>query len=535
MKNKILLFLLLSISLMAKDRSEYQLDIMTGFDVFGNAKKTILNYYIEDVSIDTLIKTAIEGMLSDLDPYSEYFSSGKSNDLNVITNGNFFGFGFSFRIIHNKIVLTRVRDNSPAERVGFKIGDIIVSVDSVVLDSANVDNFFIGIDKEEVNFKVVRIGLKDTLNITATKDTLYINAVTYSDIFDSGNNIGYIKLEQFTVNSYSEFLKAFYDLQRKKMLDGLIIDLRGNSGGVMNEALKICNMFVPFGALLLTTKGKNHSREYNAMLSPVDTSLPIVVLIDDESASASEIVAGCLQDLDRATIIGSTSFGKGLVQEVFPLSVSKFLKLTTAKYYTPSGRCIQRINYLHNSTADNNSINSVEGDNLENDSTRIFYTKNGKEVYELNGIRPDIVVEKDTIRSRLTRMLIDASITHNFISYYVNVMPNNDISETLINNLYDSFVVYATNYENAKYIKTISDLNMIKKTDSNARIVAIINTAIDSVLLEYKNILLEDEQTVYAVKKFLEYDYVMRTLNYGNVIKYSLREDKILKAALENF
>ena len=519
MKNTIFLFALLFVmffvSLNANDKSENQLDIMAGFDVYGNAVKNILNYYIDELPIDSLVRTGIEGMLNDLDPYSEYFSSQASNELNVITNGKYFGFGFSFKVANDRIILTRIRDNTPAKNVGFKIGDIILSVNDISLhNSQDFDKIIGEFGAESVNFKVLRIGNNDTLNISLAKDTIIINAVTYFDMLDK--DIGYIKLEQFTINSYSDFLRAFYDLQKRRELKGLIIDLRGNSGGIMQEALKICNMFVPRGSLLLTTKGRNYEREYKATASPIDTLLPLVVLIDDESASASEIVAGCLQDLDRATIIGNNSFGKGLVQEVFPLSSSRFLKLTIARYYTPSGRCIQKINYSN--------------DKIEDDTTHIFHTKKGNEVYDHNGIKPDIIVELDTLKSQLAKMFFESFILYDFVTYYINVSNNADTA-----NIYDSFVVYASDYNNVKNIKTISNLNSIRTLDTNNKIIKIIDSAIDSMLSEYRQMLLENEYSKYAIKRILNYDYKMRTLSHNNFIKYTLERDKSIKIALENF
>ena len=531
MKKIIVLFCLSALSLLAnKNPASTYLDIINGFDNFGNAVKNIVTNYIEEVSVDNLIKKGIEGMLTDLDPYAEYFTSTNNNDLVIISNGWYFGFGFTYNIMNNKIVVTSIRDNSPAKEVDMKIGDVIVAVDSILLDSANVEKTFSDVTDQKVLFKIARVGLDDTLNIKIKKDEVDVNSVTYSDILDNvfndskqlPSNIGYIKLEQFTANSYTEFLKAFYDLQKRCILGGLIVDLRGNGGGVLDDALKISNIFIPRGSTILTTSGRNSEREYKAMSNPIDTTLPLVVLIDDGSASASEVVSGCWQDLDRATIIGNTSFGKGLVQEIFPLTHTHYLKITVAKYYTPSGRCIQKIDHYHNDSV------------INIDSAKIFYTKKGKKVYELNGIAPDIISGRDTINSRLARILIDNFILHNFMTYYINVLAkgNNDDN---IDTIYDNFVNYATDYNNAKNVETISLLDSIKKLDTNNITTKIIDNAIDSILLGYKQLLLEDTSTQFAIKKYLEYAYKSRTLTYTNFIKFALSEDKTLKIAIESF
>ena len=529
MKKIIIVLSFFSLTLFANNNTaSTHLDIINGFDTFGNAIKNIAINYIEDVSINKLIDKGIEGMLTDLDPYAEYFTTTNNNEMVIISSGRYFGFGLTYNIIHNKIVVSNVRDNSPAKEVNIRIGDIIVSVDSVLLDSVNVDSTFSTIDKQEVLFKIVRVGLDDTLNIKLAKNIVEVNSVTYSDILDINftdsvslpSNIGYIKLEQFTANSYTEFLKAFYELQKRCILEGLIIDLRDNGGGVLDDALKICNMFIPRGSTILTTNGRNSDREYKAVLNPIDTILPLVVLIDSRSASASEVVSGCLQDLDRATIVGNTSFGKGLVQEVFPLTHSHFLKITTAKYYTPSGRCIQKIDHYHNNTT------------ISIDSAKVFYTKKGKKVYELNGITPDIISGIDTINSRLARILIDNYILYNFMTYYLNVVSDGNYN---IDTIYNHFINYATDYNNAIYIKTISLLDNIKKIDTNSITAKIIDNTIDSMVLGYKQLLLEDSNTQFAIKKYLEYDYMSRTLSYTNFIKYAILEDKSLKVALKTF
>ncbi|MCL2040184.1 MAG: S41 family peptidase [Bacteroidetes bacterium] len=527
MKKIIAIFTFLTLPIFANNTQKTHLDIINGFDAFGNAVKNITTKYIEDVAVDKLIEKGIEGMLADLDPYAEYFTNS-NNEMVIISNGRYFGFGFSYSVIHNKIVVNNVRDNSPAKDEEMKIGDIIVSADTILLDSANVEKTFADITNQEVLLKIHRIGIKDTLNIRIRKDVVDVHSVTYSDILDitindsipSPNNIGYIRLEQFTANSYTEFLKAFYDLQKKCMLEGLIIDLRGNGGGVLDDALKICNMFVPRGSTILTTSGRNANREYKAMLNPIDTLLPLVVLIDGGSASASEVVSGCLQDLDRATIIGNTSFGKGLVQEVFPLTQTHFLKLTTSKYYTPSGRCIQKIDHYHN-----NDTTSI-------DSAKVFYTKKGKKVYELNGITPDIFSDKDTIHSRLARIMLNNHVLYNFMTYYLNVVAK---GQDDIDTIYSNFINYATNYDNARYIKTIALLDSVKKVDTNAITHKIIDNTIDSILLGYKQLLAENSNTQIAIKKFLEYDYKSRTLNYKNYLKFAILEDKTIKVALEAF
>jgi len=534
-----ILFLSINIHLtanVATAKSKQQLMIMDSFEIYGDVVKEILINYLEEIPINTLLKNSLDGMLAGLDPYAEFFDEQPSNELNVLSNGCYFGFGFSCKPINGNLTLINVRENTPASKAGLKIGDVIYAVDStVIINQTEFDNNFFNNKTSNINFQIINAGSNDTVSINISKDTISVPAVSLTKLFD--NDLGYIRIEQFTSKSFSEFSNAYFNLQKQiksSKINGLIIDLRGNGGGILQEAIKICKMFVPKGSTIVSTKGKNYSQqEFVSNSNPIDTTIPIIVLINESSASASEVVAGCLQDLDRAVIIGNTSFGKGLVQEIFPISHSKAIKLTTAKYYTPSGRCIQKINYSPKNDLKTQNDLITEFDDLEN--THTFYTKNKRKVFEQNGIKPDYTVVGDTISSVLAKSVLENELLFNFTNIYCANLQIDKKDYFMDDNIYQHFVEYVTKKDNFIKIKNIAILDSLRNNEKSENFRNILNDAINNYKSEYRTILMNDSICKNELSKRIDYSIKSRILSDNEFFEDMLHNDFVIKEALNIF
>lgn len=350
-------------------------------------------YYVDEIQPGTLSKIAIDAMLKELDPYTVYYHESNIEDYQLMTTGQYGGIGSLIRQIGDYVFIAEPYEGSPSEKAGLNSGDKIVEIDGKSMEKKNseeVSTALKGPKGTSVEILIERNNERKTINIT--RDEIKLPDVPYSGMLDTA--IGYIKLNSFTRSASTDVKKAFVDLKSGGMRQ-LIFDLRGNGGGLLIEAVKIVNMFVNKNQVVVNTQGRiqEENRTYLTLEEPVDLEIPIVVLVDGGSASASEIVSGCLQDLDRAVILGTRSYGKGLVQRTYNLDYGSKIKLTIAKYYTPSGRCVQRLEYYDKEDGEN-------AEEIPDSLVTIFYTKNGREVIDGRGIDPDIQIEKRTL-SRL--------------------------------------------------------------------------------------------------------------------------------------
>ena len=394
MRKRFLVWILIvPLTLSAQTQNDHHFEVAKHLDIFNNIYKNLELLYVDTLNPKETIGTAINAMLNSLDPYTEYYGEENTKDLRMMLTGKYAGIGALIRK-HQKldrVVIDEPYANMPAAEAGLKKGDIILSIDdSLMTDKAvsYVSNHLRGEPGTSFLLKVFRPSTAKEMNFKITRKNIKLPEMPYYGMREG--NIGYINYNSFTQESSKEVRRAFVDL-KKQGATSLIFDLRNNGGGSEAEAVNIVNLWIPKGVTVVENRGKlkEASRTYKTMLEPVDTIMPIVVLVNGESASASEITSGALQDLDRAIILGTRTYGKGLVQIPIDLPYNTNLKVTTSKYYIPSGRCIQAINYKHSG-----------GGYLEHipDSlTKVFYTAIGREVRDGGGIKPDVEIKADTI------------------------------------------------------------------------------------------------------------------------------------------
>ncbi len=365
------------------------LKINKSVEVFGKIYKEVILNYVDEVDPEKFIRAGIKGMLSELDPYTVFIDEKHSEEVDALTTGKYGGIGISISKFDTSIVVIKVSRGYPADKAGIRVGDVIVQIDNIYVKDKSLDevrSLMVGKPGTQLKVKVIREGVSNPLVFELTRAEVEVKNITFYDFIDDG--IAYIKLERFSRNAGEELRKAIKNLQSKGEIKGLILDLRDNPGGLLDAAVDVVEKFVPEGSLIVSTKGRKPDavRNYFSTEKPILLDVPLVVVVNGSSASASEIVAGAIQDLDRGVVLGTKTFGKGLVQTITYLSYNTFLKMTTAKYYTPSGRCIQEIDYFHK--PDGVFIQKPDSEQ------KVFKTKNGRIVYAEGGIFPDTVVEE---------------------------------------------------------------------------------------------------------------------------------------------
>jgi carboxyl-terminal processing protease len=372
-----------------KTESERYFEIAKNLDVFATLFKEVNTYYVDDVPPAKLVRTGIDAMLKSLDPYTNYIPEDDIEDFRTMTTGQYGGIGALIGSRDGKIVVQMPYENSPAHKAGLVIGDEIIKIDGINVSSkttAEVSKLLKGQANSTLKLEVRSYGQTKPRTIEVTRANIMVENVPYYGMID--NEVGYFQLSGFTVDASKEVRNAVQKL-KEQGAKKIIFDLRDNPGGLLHEAVNISNLFVDKGKDIVSTKGKvkEWNKTYKALDEPLDKSIPLVILTSSRSASASEIVAGVMQDYDRAVLVGERTFGKGLVQATRPLSYNSQLKVTTAKYYIPSGRSIQAIDYQHRN--EDGSAGTIP------DSLRVaFKTANGRMVYDGGGVSPDVEVER---------------------------------------------------------------------------------------------------------------------------------------------
>jgi carboxyl-terminal processing protease len=397
--------------------AERYFEIAKNLDIFASLFKEVNALYVDEVNPNKLVRTGIDAMLNSLDPYTNYIPEDEVEDYRTMNTGQYGGIGALTREIGNRTVVTMLYEGYPAFKNGLKIGDEVIKLNDIDLAKVSrqeAEQLMRGQVGTPVKLTVKRIGVAEPINIEFKRERIKLNNVPYFGMVS--NDVGYVQLSDFTPEAGKEVKNGVVAL-KEKGAKSMIIDLRGNPGGLLFEAVNVCNIFIPKGKKVVDTKGKvdDNNITYETLNVPVDLDMPVAVLINRGSASASEIVAGTLQDYDRAIVIGEKSFGKGLVQLSRPLSYNSQVKITTAKYYTPTGRCIQVLDYTHR--REDGSVISV-ADSLK----KPFKTTRGRTVYDGGGIDPDIKVE-NTEASAITQVLFVNGFIFDFATLYVSKHP----------------------------------------------------------------------------------------------------------------
>jgi carboxyl-terminal processing protease len=447
----ILSILVIFITLSFTKPAERYFEIAKNLDIFATLFKEVNALYVDEVNPNKLVRTGIDAMLNSLDPYTNYIPEDEVEDYRTLNTGQYGGIGAITRDIDGRNIVTMIMEGYAAQKGGLKIGDEVVRIDNIDISKISreeANQLMKGQIGTPVSLTVKRLGADQPIKIDFKREKIKVNNVPYFGMV--GKDIGYIQLSDFTPDAGKEVKNALVSL-KEQGAKGVILDLRGNPGGLLIEAVNITNIFLPKGKKVVSTKGKipENNLNYETLNSPVDTEIPLAVLINRGSASASEIVAGTIQDYDRGVVIGEKSFGKGLVQVSRPLSYNSQLKVTTAKYYTPTGRCIQVLDYSHR--RDDGSVGSIP------DSIKAsFKTSNGRTVYDGGGIDPDIKVEAVEAH-QLTQVLFEKGYLFDYGTNYV--LKHTEIPDartfSLSDEEYNQFVTWmkGKNYRYKSYLE----------------------------------------------------------------------------------
>lgn len=434
-------------------------EISKNLDIFATLYREVNMYYVDEIQPGKLIKTGIDAMLESLDPYTNFISEEEIEDARFMTTGQYGGIGALIRQKDGYIVISEPYENAPAQKADLMAGDVILEIEGKNTkgkNTADVVKFLKGQPQTKVKLLIQREGIAQPFEKVITREEIKLNNVPFYGMINGST--GYIKLTGFTEDAGKEVRDALTKLKENPELKGIILDLRGNPGGLLREAINIVNIFVEKGIDIVSTRGKvkEWDRAYRSINNPLDLNIPMVVLINRSSASASEIVSGSLQDLDRAVILGQRSFGKGLVQTSRPLSYNTQLKITTSKYYIPSGRCIQAKDYSQRN--EDGSIGTIPDSLIKE-----FKTKNGRKVYDGGGIIPDVSLAQDEY-SPITKSLMENSIIFDFATKYRREHPNISEAKSFIvdDNIFADFTVFASKRDYKYETESEEILNELK-------------------------------------------------------------------------
>jgi carboxyl-terminal processing protease len=514
-----------------KAQTSSDFEISKNLEILSSLYKELNINYVDGANPAELMKTGIDAMLEELDPYTVFIPESEIEDYRFMTTGEYGGIG---SLIHKRgdyIYISEPYENSPAQKSGLKAGDKILKVNDKNAVGKSVDDVSAILKGQPgTSFKLVveRNGEPNPLSFEIMREKISIDPVPYYGMI--GNGVGYIKLTSFTQTAAADVKKALIDIKAKNSVTSLILDLRDNGGGLLTEAVNIVNLFVKKNELVVSTKGKqkDKNRSYLTTMEPVDVNIPLVVLVNGNSASASEIVAGALQDLDRAVIVGRRTFGKGLVQNVFPLSYNTQVKITVAKYYIPSGRCIQEIDYANENSSGN-------PDHIPDSLVTAYKTMHGRTVYDGKGISPDVIT--DTLKlSTVSFNLITKYFIFDYATKYAASHPSIDaaVNFRISDTDFNDFIAY-TEKSGFEY-KTVSEkeLETVKK-------VAAYENCWDEIKSQYDSMVqaIENHKKSEIIKNkaeisdILQQEIVSRYYYQRGRIESTLKNDQELKSSID--
>lgn len=469
MFNKRILLFITSVSVLFMGSWLYRsgdiyFEIAKNIDLFTRVYKEVTLNYVDDINPEEFLRAGIKGMLHNLDPYTVFIDEKSQDDIEMLTTGKYGGIGISVGIRDEKLTILEILEGYSAQRQGLLVGDEIVGVDSVRLNKTMFDDVTLYVKGEPgtyVGIKIVRPGVIDTLLFNLLREEIQVKNISFADFVPAESGTAYIKLSGFNRGAGDELRSAILNLQKKGELKTIVLDLRGNPGGLLESAVDISSVFLPKGTLIVSTMGKDSSsyKAYYSSKEPILPEVPLAVLVNGNSASASEIVAGAIQDHDRGIIAGERSFGKGLVQTISPLSNNTSLKITTSKYYTPSGRCIQKVDY-----AKDNKVISDAAETLPDK----YLTDNKRPVFASGGILPDSTISQNEL-SEITKDLLAKGYIFRIASALILKNPGRSFGEqdsSMIREMTDSFLKENGYIYKSAVLKKLEELRESYKSNS---------------------------------------------------------------------
>ena len=514
----------------AEERNQRYYDINKNIDIFNSVLRELDLFYVDSIEVNNLVQGTINNMLTRLDPYTEYYAEENMGDLQFLTTGEYAGIGAIISHNNGRVIINEPYEGLPADKAGLKAGDIILEIDGEDMRQANVKQVsdkLKGTPGTLLKLAIQRPGEKKQRTLSIEREKIEMDPITYAGMVNK--ETGYFHYGSFTANS-AERVKETVIKLKQQGATSLIMDLRGNGGGILDEAVDVVNLFVPKGEEIVFTRGKvkQWDRSYHTQNQPLDEIIPIVVLIDTGSASASEIVAGSLQDLDRAVIVGNRSFGKGLVQTPRDLPYGGNIKITTSKYYIPSGRCIQALDYSHR-----NPDGSVA--RVPDSLTSVFRTRNGREVRDGGGITPDITVPQE-VSGTIVYYLMADNIIFDFVTGWMQENP--EIASPEIFRLTDTDYAKFREFVKKKDFKydqlserSLEQLRSMMQFEGYMDVASAEYKALEAKLQPDldRDLELFGEQ----IRKMIESEIVQRHYYKKGVLIHQLSDDKVFDKALE--
>lgn len=502
-------------------------------EIMVNLMRELSLQYVDEVAPDKLMKDGATGIVRNLDPYTTYMSESEMNDFEVLATGKYGGIGATIRMKRDSsgVVIAQPYKGSPSDLAGLKIGDRFVSIDGedvTKCTSAEISSKLKGTPGTKVKLSVERVMTGKVEELEIERARISIPGVPYAGFVADG--IGYIRHNDFTDGCYDEMRAAVERLRSQGELQGLILDYRDNGGGSLPEAVKILSIFLPKDSKVVTMKGRTErsKREYVTESNPVLPDVPMVALINPNSASASEIVCGALQDMDRAVLMGQRSYGKGLVQSLVPLGYNAYAKITTAKYYIPSGRCVQRINY----SAHDGSNKEIIPDSLISE----FKTRNGRKVYDGKGLMPDVKIEPEYISS-FAMMLYNLGYVEDFLDGYMRRNPNLQVDNrtfSISDSDYEDFVKFMADKDVPYESRTRLALESLKKMAKEERYDSDFSDDLQQIESKLKDQTADNLRHYRAeVMELLNGDVVLRHNYLEGVVEHNLMSDSTVMKAVE--
>ncbi|MCR4828997.1 MAG: S41 family peptidase [Bacteroidales bacterium] len=514
----------------AQETSDRGFELAKNLEIFSTLYQTLYVNYVDDVDPGKTMKTAIDAMLAALDPYTVYYPESEMEDVKLQLLGQYGGVGALIQQQGDKIYISEPYKDLPADKAGLKAGDRILAVNGESTEgknNSNVSSAMRGQAGTEVKLKLERDG--KVFERTLTRAEIKLPNVPYYGMLPG--DIGYVKLDEFTQDAAKNVRTAFKELKTEHPeMKGFILDLRNNGGGLLNEAVDLVNTWVPKGQLVVETKGKIASKnaKFSTRMAPEDTEIPVAVLINEYSASASEITAGSLQDFDRAVIVGSRSYGKGLVQNVLPLVYNTQMKVTVSKYYIPSGRCIQAIDYSHR---DENGKATKVPDSLKT----AFKTKGGRTVYDGFGIEPDVEVKVEYM-SALSTELMRKFYIFDFVNQYVKTHPTVPAPSQFVvtDEIYNDFVRYLSDKDYSYTTETEEYIKDLRKTAKEENYLDAIAATLDRLEEQMKQDK-SDDLTKFRkeISELLKSEILVRYYYSAGRLEGSLVDDPEVRKAIE--